>query len=397
MNICIVNIRENNPYIGGVERVSYILGHDWLKKGHNVIFLSQYRSKIDKPYKMQCKEFFLPNSNDAVSRDNIKYFIEVLSNNNVEVIINQGSVFPELCNLCKIVKQKFDIPLITAIHYAPLYQVALTENNFFIREKLGYSFTKWIMDVLLYFRYHLREKKQLILKEKKKLSDISSYSDAIVCLSKSFIPTFKGLLDNGFTGKLVAIANPVLTDKVPTKMPKKKQILYVGRLEFGLKRVDRLIKIWAKTEQLFPDWSFRVVGGGDMRAKLEQMTNNYRLKNIYFDGFQEPDKYYAESPIICLTSSSEGFGMVLVEALQQQCIPIAYNSFASLSDIVIDNVNGYCIPPFDEKIYLQKLHNLMKYENERIRLASNSNLTLDQFQIDEVSKRWMNLFSDLSN
>ena len=59
MNICIVNIHENNPYIGGVERVSFELGHDWIKKGHNVFFLSQYKSTIKKSYQSLCKELFL--------------------------------------------------------------------------------------------------------------------------------------------------------------------------------------------------------------------------------------------------------------------------------------------------------------------------------------------------
>lgn len=58
MNICIINLRENNPYIGGVEKVSYLLGKDWVSKGHNVIFLSCYHSNISKPYDIVCKELF---------------------------------------------------------------------------------------------------------------------------------------------------------------------------------------------------------------------------------------------------------------------------------------------------------------------------------------------------
>ena len=60
MNICIINIRENNPYIGGVERVSYLLGQYWINNGQNVIFLSCYKSNIQKSYFTNCKELFLP-------------------------------------------------------------------------------------------------------------------------------------------------------------------------------------------------------------------------------------------------------------------------------------------------------------------------------------------------
>ena len=178
-------------------------------------------------------------------------------------------------------------------------------------------------------------------------------------------------------------------------LKKQKSIIYVGRLEFGLKRIDRLIKIWAKTEHLFPDWEFRIVGDGENRHLFEEMACKLGLKRIYFEGFQEPDKYYAESPIICLSSSSEGFGMVLVEALRYQCVPIAYNSFAALSDIVINNVNGYCIPAFNENAFVKQLHHLMKNEDERNRLASNHAITLDKFAFDKISQRWLDLFEEL--
>ena len=89
MNICIVNLRENNPNIGGVERVSYELGHDWMKKGHNVFFLSQYKSTIKKSYQSLCKEFFLPNRDKADSTENVEFFIKLLKENNVDIILNQ--------------------------------------------------------------------------------------------------------------------------------------------------------------------------------------------------------------------------------------------------------------------------------------------------------------------
>ena len=89
MNICIVNIHENNPYIGGVERVSFELGHDWIKKGHNVFFLSQYKSTIKKSYQSLCKELFLPNSDKADAMVNVEYCIALLKKYNINIILNQ--------------------------------------------------------------------------------------------------------------------------------------------------------------------------------------------------------------------------------------------------------------------------------------------------------------------
>ena len=359
MNICIVNLRENNPNIGGVERVSYELGHDWMKKGHNVFFLSQYKSTIKKSYQSLCKEFFLPNRDKADSTENVEFFIKLLKENNVDIILNQGSVFIQLCELCRLAKESTGIRVITTIHYAPLCKVTDVENSFFIEAKLGTNIRKWMIDIGLYLRYVLYKKQALLKTEKEELKRVSTFSDAMVCLSPSFLVTFQELLGNSDTTQLIAIPNPIKRIDKPLMLKKQKSIIYVGRLEFGLKRLDRLIKIWAKTEHLFPDWEFRIVGDGGNRHIFEEMACKLGLKRIYFEGFQEPDKYYAESPIICLSSSSEGFGMVLVEALRYQCVPIAYNSFAALSDIVINNVNGYCIPAFNENAFVKQLLHLM--------------------------------------
>ena len=78
MNICIINIRENNPYIGGVERVSYLLGQYWINNGQNVIFLSCNKSNIQKSYFTNCKELFLPDSKNIFSEENIAFSTEIM-------------------------------------------------------------------------------------------------------------------------------------------------------------------------------------------------------------------------------------------------------------------------------------------------------------------------------
>ena len=396
MNICIVNIRENNPLIGGVEKVSFQLGHYWLEHGHRVIFLSRYRSGLAEGYESGCEEYFLPDGDVADTPVNVEYAVELLRSHEIEYVVNQGSVFEDLCRLCYNVKQCLPIRLVTAIHYDPLYKIAANESIFFINERLGVDAIKWMVDTALFLKFHLLGKHMIRKSVGNELRGIAGYSDAVVCLSESFLPEVRTLIGEGVSARLVAIPNPVVPTVYPQGVAKKKQIIYVGRLELGLKRVDRLVKIWAKTEAKFPDWRFHIVGDGDMRYLLEKMVREKGLKNIFFDGFQDPLKYYAESSILCLSSSSEGFGMVLVEALMQRCIPVAYNSFASLTDIIEDGINGFCIPAFDEDKYLQRLHKLMEDDNERSRIMANHKLTLSKFDIETVSDKWLRLFGELS-
>ena len=138
-----------------------------------------------------------------------------------------------------------------------------------------------------------------------------------------------------------------------------------------------------------------MLGDGPDKGKLEDYCKRKDIKNIIFTGNVNPDSYYDAASILCMTSSYEGFGMVLTEALQHKCIPIAYNSFGALSDIIIDNVNGYSIPPFNEKIFVEKLQYLMSNADERERLAANNTVTLDKFDINKVSQQWLDLFDNL--
>lgn len=52
-----------------------------------------------------------------------------------------------------------------------------------------------------------------------------------------------------------------------------------------------------------------------------------------------------------MTSTFEGFGLVLVEAMQHGCVPIAFDSYPAVRDIISHGENGILIPPFQEEDY----------------------------------------------
>ncbi|MCD8184687.1 MAG: hypothetical protein LUE99_18260 [Bacteroides sp.] len=74
--------------------------------------------------------------------------------------------------------------------------------------------------------------------------DSFTNSDLLCLLSYKFAPELEKLhLSNFDRNKVIAIGNP---NTYPPQEPssKKKQILYVGRIEWYQKRVDRLVYIW---------------------------------------------------------------------------------------------------------------------------------------------------------
>ncbi len=143
--------------------------------------------------------------------------------------------------------------------------------------------------------------------------------------------------------------------------------------------MDRLIKVWNRLYRIFPDWNLHIVGDGSMRSELEKMVLEKNIKRIYFHGFKDPKPFYEKAKIFCLTSSFEGFGMVLVEAQTYGVVPISNISFNSISDIITDQKSGILINDFNYDEYLAALQQLMNYPQILDTMSKNAIRNVEKF------------------
>ena len=87
--------------------------------------------------------------------------------------------------------------------------------------------------------------------------------------------------------------------------------------------------------------------------------------------------------------------MVLVEAQMFGCIPIAYNSYSSLQEIITDNINGYTIPAFDKRRFAERLEWLMEHDDERENLIVACQKSVKRFDARIIAQQWMEMFKGL--
>ena len=195
--------------------------------------------------------------------------------------------------------------------------------------------------------------------------------------------------------KLTALPNPVRQVTIPLDIGvKEKEILYCGSL-IPSKGVGRLIAIWSELESRHPDWRFMIVGDGIERDKLEKQVKALGLMRVRFEGFQrETEAYYHRASILVMASSFEGWPMVLGEAMQQGCVPVAYDSFAAASDIIDDGINGKVVPHFKQKEYIAALDELMCVDALRQKIASSAHEKALCFAIDRIKNEWYGLFME---
>ncbi len=180
-------------------------------------------------------------------------------------------------------------------------------------------------------------------------------------------------------------------------MHKEKQVLYVGRMSYADKRVDRLLRIWNIVCRKNVDWELILVGDGEERLHLEDMAKKLHLERIRFVGSDsQVEQYYSKASILCLTSSLEGWGLVLTEAQAHGVIPIAFDCSAGVNYILSPSgEHGFLVPPFDIRRYANELLRLMKDDALRSKMRLQVMQKAQEYRMDIVGERWLTMLKSL--
>ena len=197
--------------------------------------------------------------------------------------------------------------------------------------------------------------------------------------------------------KVRALTNP-LTERPVPELQKRKEVLYVGRLSYADKRVDRLLRIWRRVEADFPDWELKIVGDGSERANLERQAVKSGLQRVRFCGHSTcVEVHYATGAILCMTSSFEGWPLVLIEAQAAGVVPIAFACSGGVRRIVgSDRRKGILVAPFDEKQYAAELAALMRDEALRCSMQPAMIASVSDFSLESIGQEWDRMLGELT-
>ena len=157
-----------------------------------------------------------------------------------------------------------------------------------------------------------------------------------------------------------------------------------------------MLHIWKNLEKKNPDWKLIILGDGGYRRLFEDKAKEMRLERILFKGFADPSEYYKTASAVCLTSSSEGFAKVLVEAQSNACVPIAFNSFAAINDIISDKKNGFCIEAFNKQLFAKQIQALMNDKDAIKTIGEQARKDSQQFSLERITEKWEELFNKIS-
>lgn len=224
--------------------------------------------------------------------------------------------------------------------------------------------------------------------------------DRIVVLSQYYFPTYLYFAGLKESDKMVAIGNALRFKEYATNEDiknKQKTVIVVARFDEDTKRISLALNAWRQieTDSRFNEWKLQLVGEGRDRKFYEYLTNKWNLQRVEFTGRQNPMEYYRKASMFLMTSTAEGWGMVLTEAQQMGVPVIAMDSFGSLHDIVTDEVNGRIVPNNNIDAFISAMKEVMSDEGARQKMAVNAVEGCKGFEIEYVLQRWSSLFTEL--
>ncbi len=234
------------------------------------------------------------------------------------------------------------------------------------------------------------------LKYADKVSNSAKSLDYLVLVSSELQKFYANRLRNS---NCMCIYIPNSIDKLPENSAplKSKRLVSVGRLSPEKGYLD-LLKIFNTLVKSKPDWHIDIIGDGVERDKLKKYIEKNELnEKVTLHGFQGKeyiDKILHDSSIYLMTSYTESFGIVLIEAMSHGIPCIAFDSAEGAREIINSGENGYLIKNRNQEAMIMKIKDLINNEEERIRIGKQARKSVKKYTSDIVGEEWITLMEE---
>jgi len=190
------------------------------------------------------------------------------------------------------------------------------------------------------------------------------------------------------------IPNPTLSFGYSNYDNRENIIIAAGRIA-PVKQFDHLINIWNLISNNYPDWELHLYGGGDknLLSELQKMIVDLKVSNFILKGTTDELHLKMENAsIFALTSATECFPMVILEALSCGLPVIAYDCPHGPRNIISNNNDGILISHNDIESFAEELENMINNFELRKKMSVNAKINIRRFDEITVMQNWIELF-----
>ena len=360
---------------GGVEMAITLLANALSKRGFPVEILCIYNFgepayKLNEKIKVTYLSSVQPNRAE---------FSNAVKNKDLCGIIREG------IRACRILYLKKHV-MIQAIKTITSGIIISTRNEHSVLlSKYGNKDVKKIAQL-----HHDHEFKKKLLKDfKSRYGNI----DIFVLLTDLLKREIEQVMESNLHTKLTVIPNFLADMPDYSEEERKNQVVAVGRLH-EVKGFLRLLDVWSKVDKK-NKVILKIIGDGDQKSDIESRIRQLQLEeSVVLTGAMAHDKVMEEmrhSQVYAMTSRTEAFPFVLIEAMYSGLPVIAYDVRVGPAAIVHDGHDGYLVPDNNEEEFVSRLESLLEDGGKRREMSENAKDTAKHFSEEIVMKKWLDI------
>lgn len=200
----------------------------------------------------------------------------------------------------------------------------------------------------------------------------------------------KWLNGNDTYTKVIKIPNAINSTNKKATLDSN-QIISVGRLE-DVKDFETLILVFSMCLAQNNNLRLEIVGDGSKKEELVNLCKSLNILDyVRFTGKLDSNQVEGEmlkSSLFLLTSKSESFSLVLVEASSLGIPCISFDIDVGPREIIKDGKNGFIIKDRNKELMKKKILEIMNSRDVRNEIGNNAKINAEKYYIENVVNEW---------
>lgn len=203
-----------------------------------------------------------------------------------------------------------------------------------------------------------------------------------------------------FTGiKTKIIKIPFALENIPKKSSKldNYNLIAIGRLSQE-KGFDDLIDLFSKLIEKNNKFKLNIIGYGAEEENLRNQIKSLKIgKNVELCGRKNSEEIIEallNSSMLLMTSHTESFGIVLIEAMSCGVPCIIFDDARGACEIIEEGYNGFKISNRDKEEYINKILDIFNDKKKLKEMGKNAKKYSKKFDIKEIEASWLEVLEE---
>lgn len=196
-----------------------------------------------------------------------------------------------------------------------------------------------------------------------------------------------------FVKNRVILHNPLFLDE-PKSLHKENIILSVARLEW-VKGYDIYFRALAKIDKkILNNYKIQIIGDGRLKNELVNLSKELGLDIEFLGHKTDVGRFYERAKVVVVSSRSEGFCNVLIEAANFGCVRITSDT-AGAKELVKNGVDGIVFESCNDDELAFAMTNVLNSDRLCNMLVKNAKAKVGEFRVENIIKKWQKMIEEV--